>query len=132
MTTVVFYVEAGIAPVLHWLEELKETNKKAYAQCVVRIEQLAAFGHELRRPAADFLREGIYELRAKKGHVQYRILYFFHGRNMAILAHAIIKEGSAVPDIDIDRAIGRMRAYVRDPKKHTIEKVIDDDKEEIH
>lgn len=26
---------------------------------------------------ADILRDGIYELRAKLGHVQYRILYFF-------------------------------------------------------
>jgi hypothetical protein len=34
-------------------------------------------GHELRRPEADFLRDGIYELRASLGGVHHRILYFF-------------------------------------------------------
>ncbi|MEH1871881.1 type II toxin-antitoxin system RelE/ParE family toxin [Nostoc sp.] len=41
------------------------------------MEQLAEYGFELRRPAADLLRDGIYELRAKHVRVQYRILYFF-------------------------------------------------------
>jgi phage-related protein len=67
--------------------------------------------HELRRPAADFLRNGIYELRAKHQNVQYRILYFFHSQNVAILAHAITKGGPAVPDSDIDRAIARKRFF---------------------
>jgi hypothetical protein len=52
---------------------------------------------------------------------QYRILYFFHGRNVAIVAHAIIKEGSAVPDVDIDRAIERQLLFVADPETHTYE-----------
>jgi hypothetical protein len=34
----------------------------------------------LRRPHADYLEDGIYELRWRNGTVQYRILYFFHGR----------------------------------------------------
>ncbi len=49
-------------------------------------------GHELRRPLADFLRDGIHELRVRKGRVNYRILYFFHGRNLPILGHALTKE----------------------------------------
>ena len=53
---------------------------------------LAESGYELRRPAADYLQDGIYELRAKHRNRQYRILYFFHGQNLAILAHAITKE----------------------------------------
>ncbi|MBW4640803.1 MAG: type II toxin-antitoxin system RelE/ParE family toxin [Gloeocapsa sp. UFS-A4-WI-NPMV-4B04] len=42
------------------------------------------------------LTDGIYELRAKHIRVQYRILYFFYGQNVAILAHAItrIRRGS--------------------------------------
>ena len=43
------------------------------------IRWLALFGHELRRPKADFLRDGIYELRAREGRANYRVLYFFHG-----------------------------------------------------
>jgi phage-related protein len=120
-TQVIFYQEDDrVAPVVEWLLELKETNEKAWANCRVRIEQLAASGHELRRPAADFLRDGIYELRAKQGHVQYRMLYFFHGRNVAILAHSLTKEDE-VPDIDIERAIARKKRFEANPNEHTYE-----------
>jgi phage-related protein len=84
---------------------------------------LAQFGHELRRPHADILRDGIYELRAKRGHVQYRILYFFHGRNVALLAHALTKEDK-VPAIDISRAIARKRRYEQNPTQHTAVEVV--------
>jgi phage-related protein len=73
---------------------------------VAVIRRLAFLGYELRRPQADYLRDGIYELRAKKGRVNYRVLYFFHGRNAALLAHALTKE-DVVPDADIDRALVR-------------------------
>ena len=78
------------------------------------------FGHELRRPAADYLRDEIYELRAKQGHVQYRLLYFFHGREVVVLAHALTKEDE-VPRTDIERAIKRMKLFRANPKAHTYE-----------
>lgn len=78
-SVVVFFKdEAGKVPVVEWLRALRRTDRKAYAKCVVRIRRLVEMGHELRRPEADFLRDGIYELRVKKGRVNYRILYFFH------------------------------------------------------
>jgi phage-related protein len=120
-TQLIFYQESdGKAPVVEWLMELKESNAKAWANCRARIEQLDALGHELRRPAADFLRDGIHELRAKQGHVQYRILYFFHGRNIAILAHSLTKEDE-IPDVDIERAITRKKLFESNPKEHTYE-----------
>jgi phage-related protein len=60
------------------------SNRKAYETSVAAIERLAQFGHELRRPSVDFLTGGVYELRIRRGRVNYRILYFFHGRNLAI------------------------------------------------
>ncbi len=93
-------------------------NSKAWANCRARIVLLSQTGHELRRPAADFLRDGIYELRAKQGHVQYRILYFFHRRNVAILAHALTKEDT-IPQVDIERALKRKREFENDPEGHT-------------
>ncbi|MBD2450557.1 type II toxin-antitoxin system RelE/ParE family toxin [Nostoc sp. FACHB-152] len=119
-TRVVFYQEEeGEVPVLKWLTRLLKEDRKGYANCVARIKQLAASGYELRRPAADYLRDGIYELRAKHIHVQYRILYFFHGQNVAILAHAITKEEAAVPPIDIERAIARKLLFEENPEVHT-------------
>lgn len=121
-TRVIFYQdEKGKVPVLDWLDELERQDSKGLFNCLDRIQQLASMGHELRRPLADFLRDGIYELRASHRRVQYRILYFFHGRNIAIIAHAIVKEDSAVPDVDINRAIERQQLFIADPTTHTYE-----------
>jgi phage-related protein len=118
-TDVFFYQEApGNVPTLDWLRELRKGHKAAYAKCVARIQRLAELGHELRRPESDFLRDGIHELRAKRGRVNYRILYFFHGRNVAFLAHALTKEG-AVPNAEIDCAVRRRRKLERNPAAHT-------------
>ena len=120
-TQVAFYQEAdGEAPVVNWLRELLRTNERAWSNCRARIELLAQSGHELRRPAADYLRDGIYELRAKQGHVQYRLLYFFHGREVAILAHSLTKEDKT-PDVDIERTIKRKKLFEANPKEHTYE-----------
>ena len=131
-TQVVFYQdEDGEVPVLEWLKELLKQNRKGYANCVARIQQLAAAGYELRRPAADYLRDGIYELRAKHIRVQYRILYFFHGQNVAILAHAITKEEEAVPAIDIERAIQRKQLFEDNPEAHTYVEEEEEDGEDF-
>lgn len=119
-TQVIFYLDDnGDVPVLEWLKKLLKEDRKGYANCVARIKQLAASGYELRRPAADYLQDGIYELRAKHVRVQYRILYFFSGQNAAILAHAITKEEAAVPEIDIERAIKRKHRFEENPEAHT-------------
>ena len=118
-TEVVFYRdERGQAPVVEWLRELRRKDKKAYAKCNARIQVLAQLGHELRRPMADYLRDGIHELRIRGGHVNYRILYFFHGQAVAILAHGLTKENE-VPSADIERAIQWKEAFAKDPAKHT-------------
>ncbi len=118
---VVFYTEDTRAPVKAWMEELKRADRKGFAKCLVRVRELAQFGHDLRRPAADYLRDGIYELRAKHGHIQYRLLYCFYGRTIAVLVHALVKEGSAVPEADLERALRRKRAFEQDPNGHTLE-----------
>jgi phage-related protein len=125
-TRVVFYQdEKGDALVLAWLKKLLKQDRKGYANCAARIQQLASTGHELRRPAADYLRDGIYELRAKHIRVQYRILYFFHGQNVAILAHAIAKEGDQVPVMEIERAIHRKEQFESNPEVHTYQEIED-------
>ncbi len=119
LTRVIFFKdEAGRAPVLTWLQQLREENVKAWANCRAKIILLSQFGHELRRPAADFLRDGIYELPAKQGRVQYRILYFFHGRNVAVLSHGLAKEDS-IPAVEIESAIKRKRQFELNPEEHT-------------
>ncbi|MBD2338129.1 type II toxin-antitoxin system RelE/ParE family toxin [Calothrix sp. FACHB-156] len=119
-TRVIFYQDQdGVAPVLEWLKTLLKQDRKGYANCVARIQQLANTGYELRRPATDYLRDGIYELRAKHVRLQYRILYFFSGKNVAILAHAIIKDEDQVPDMEIERAVQRKAQFEANPAIHT-------------
>ena len=119
-TSVLFYQEKqGDIPVADWLNELKSRNRAGFANCVGRIRQLESTGHELRRPTADYLRDGIYELRAKHRNVQYRILYFFSGKNIAVLNHSLIKKSSAVPKKDIELAIKRKQKFEQNPGQHT-------------
>ena len=116
---IVYQDEAGSAPVLNWLDRLPA---KAQDKCRVRIERLRDLGHELRRPEADYLRDGIYELRVGLGGRNYRMLYFFHGRVAAILAHGLTKERE-VPSRDIEEAIRRKRNFELDPQRHTYKEV---------
>jgi phage-related protein len=125
-TTVVFYQdEDRRGPGLEWLRVLHRRDRRAYAKCIARIQRLAEMGHELRRPEADYLRDEIYELRARRGRVQYRMLYFFHGQHLAVLAHALTKEGQ-VPAADIERAIRRKEAFAQDPDGHSYEEELRD------
>ena len=120
-----FFEEDGNVPVYEWLVQLGRKDKKALANCLAKVRLLAELGHELRRPHADYLRDGIYEFRARRGRVQYRILYFFHGQNVALLAHALTKE-KKVPSTDIERAVQRKNRYEQDPKKHRAKIALDD------
>jgi hypothetical protein len=117
-TKVVFYQEeGGLVPILEWLDSLQP---KALDKCTVRIERLGELGHELRRPEADLLRDGIYELRVGLQHVNYRMLYFFHGRTAAVVSHGLVKEAE-VPAKEIEKAIERKRKFEKNPKVHTYE-----------
>jgi Phage derived protein Gp49-like (DUF891) len=148
-TEVVFYREDdGTVPVLDWLGGF---SHKARLKCLVRIERLRELGYDLRRPEADLLRDGIYELRVSLNHVQYRILYAFHTEPHADRSDGseTVKRGSTghrrrqsirpvarrtiavlahslvkegtVPGDDIGRALARMRKFVVAPERHTLE-----------
>jgi len=116
ITRVVFYQDDDKSvPVLEWLDSLPP---KAQDKCFVKISRLAELGHELRRPEADILRDNIYELRVGLQGINYRILYFFHGGQVAVLAHGIIKERE-VPSKEIDKAIERKLKFEQKPDKYT-------------
>ena len=114
---VLFQEPDGSVPLLEWLAEL---SPKARAKCDAWLERLRAEGHELRRPIADYLRDGIYELRVGLQGVNYRILYFFHGTEVVVASHGLVKE-RIVPPKEIDLAVRRMNRYVNDPKQHSYE-----------
>ncbi len=113
---VIFFLEEdGRVPVIDWLDELSE---KAQDKCLARLKRLEDLGHELRRPEADLLRDGIYELRIGLRGLNYRILYFFHGREAVVISHGLLKE-RVVPPREIDGAVERRKRFEADPKRHT-------------
>ena len=114
---VAFYAkEDGSVPVLDWFDSLAP---KIQDKCRARIERLQELGHELRRPEADYLREGIYELRAKHAGINYRMLYFFHGRKAVVLSHGFTKQLSRVPEKEIAIAVRRRKNFQTQPLRHT-------------
>ena len=114
-TEVVFFQEEdGSVPILAWLTDLPQ---KARLKCLAKLARLEELGHELRRPEADLLRDGIYELRVRLGSVNYRMLYFFHGRVAAVVSHGLTKE-KAVPAGEIDEAIERKKRFEAAPREH--------------
>lgn len=95
-----FSDERGRFPVEEYLRGLPpDEKKKAYAY----IAALWALGHALRRPMADYVTQGLYELRPKAS----RIFYFFYLGNSAVLVHAIRKRGDKLPEKDIRLALKR-------------------------
>jgi hypothetical protein len=117
-TDVIFYRDDdGSVPVLDWLLELRDKNVRAAKKCFSLVTLLREFGSELRRPRADFLRDGVYELRTQVGNVNYRILYGFVGRDIAMLSSGLTKT-KTVPAREIDRAAERISKYQQNPTRH--------------
>lgn len=115
-TVLIFAEKGGSAPLLDWLDRLPP---KVQDKCIIRIERLEEMGHELRRPEADLLRDGIYELRVAFRGIQYRMLYFFHEKD-AVISHGLIKERE-VPDKEIEQALERKKMFASNPQLHTYE-----------
>ena len=114
---VLYREEDGACPFLTWFGGLPA---KVQDKCFLRLERLREMGHELRRPEADFLRDGIYELRVSIQGVHYRILYFFHGTVAAVVSHGLVKQ-RVVPPKEIEGAIARKKQFDANPQRHTHE-----------
>ena len=95
-----FVDERGQNPVKEFIDALPS---KEQAKVFAYIAQLKEDGYNLRRPIADLLREGIYELRPKDN----RIFYFFFLKNNAVLVHAIKKRTDKIASGDLSLCLKR-------------------------
>ena len=110
---ILYLEDDGTVPLVEWLDGL---IPKAQDKCLVRLEE---YGHEFRRPEADYLGNDIYELRTKHLGVNYRMLYFFHGNKVLAASHGFSKQEARGPKQEIDRAIRRMTEFRAAPSKHS-------------
>lgn len=86
-------------------EFIDKLNTNNQAKTLAWIDILKDEGPTLPRPFADFLRDGIHELRIKLSGNQIRIFYFFVFQNYIILTHSYVKKESKVPDKEINKAL---------------------------
>ncbi len=119
-TNVVFFKDTdGTIPAKVWIDEVvAKRDRRVVAKLRARINMLRSDGRDLRRPVADVLESGIYELRADFGHVHYRLLYFFVGNTAAVVSHGCTKE-SQVPPSEIELAKKRKKLFESDSERHT-------------
>ena len=112
---VILYKEDdGTVPMIDWFSTL---TQKARIKCMAWLRRLETFGYELQRPDADYLRDGIYELRVGLQGVNYRMLYFFHGTAAVVVSHGLVKERQ-VPALEIEKAMERKKRFEQDPRRH--------------
>ncbi len=112
----IHYRERDKIPLVEWLAQLPPEARDV---CIAHLRWLRHKGHEMRRPLADFLTNGIYELRAKCRGINYRMLYFFHGSQAVVVSHGFAKQRSRVPESEIRRALGCRARFRADPVAHT-------------
>lgn len=102
MWEIEFYESAnGDCPTREFLNKLHKKEELPYVNHA--IDRLSEFGNQLRRPHADFLQDGIYELRIPVKHKQLRLLYFFFFQGTIVISHGLRKEGKINPS-DIEKA----------------------------
>ncbi|HLF18195.1 MAG TPA: type II toxin-antitoxin system RelE/ParE family toxin [Candidatus Omnitrophota bacterium] len=82
---------------------MKRLSLKEQFKIVAYFNELRIQGHNLRRPMADYIGDGIYELRPRHN----RIFYFFFLRDNVILLHAIRKKTDSIPQGDLDLCLKR-------------------------
>ena len=100
---VYFFVdEHNRSPVEEAMQDLTE-KEDAKIRAYIRI--LKEYGHDLRRPVADYLGEGIYELRPGA----HRVFYFFFMKDSVVLLHMLRKKTDRIPLSDLDLCVKRKK-----------------------
>lgn len=105
-----FVDERGCSPVREYLDALPLKDRQKAA---AYIRELKRQGYNLRRPMADYVGHGIYELRPGAN----RVFYFFFMRDSAVLLHALRKKTDKLPQRDIELCIKRKQLVEEDEKR---------------
>ena len=99
--SIYYYIdERGANPVREYIQALPQDER---AKVFAYLAELKKQGHNLRRPLADYLGQGIYELRPKAN----RIFYFFFLKESVVLVHAIRKKTDKIPQRDFGVCLKR-------------------------
>jgi phage-related protein len=92
---------SSACPAKEFLDGLNKKDELPYVRR--EIDLLREFGNQLHRPHADYLEDGIYELRIPIKRKQYRLLYFYFFQERIIISHGLRKEAK-VKTAEIEKA----------------------------
>ena|SRR3989338_2327492 len=101
LSEIYFFInERSQSPVKEFINSLPVQER---AKVFAYISELKAQGHNLRRPMADYLGRGIYELRPHS----HRLFYFFYLKDNVVIVHAMRKKTNKIPESDIKLCLKR-------------------------
>lgn len=103
---VLFYrTVAGREPVLEWLRDLGQEDRRAIGRDLMRVQ----FGWPVGMPLVRSLKDGLWEVRSTLPSRRIaRLMLCFH-ENKIVALHGFIKKTQRTPGEDIDLARQRMR-----------------------
>lgn len=87
-------------------------EEKERGKCLKWIELLEEHGPQLKRPYADFVEDGIYELRPRYRNLRSRFLYFFHNKQI-IITHGFLKKTDEVPVEEKNKAFNLRTEWLK-------------------
>lgn len=103
MYEVVFYESAnGEAPVQEFLDSLPIKLREKTLRGLMLLQEL---GPQLRGEEAEYIRDGLFELRTKFGSDITRIFYFFFTGQKIVVTGGFIKKSQKTPRREIERAL---------------------------
>ena len=76
----------GRVPIVDWLDELPD---KARLKCLARLGRLESWATNYVVPRQTCFGTG-FMVRSASG-INYRVLYFFHGREVAVISHGLTR-----------------------------------------
>ncbi len=100
---------SGQCPVEKFIEGLPDEDA---TEVVASIAALRELGNKARRPLSDYLEDGIYEVRARRLHRQFRVLYTFADKRTILLLTGFVKKTKAVPAKEIKKAKALKKEYL--------------------
>jgi phage-related protein len=104
---------SGQCPFEKFIDNLPKEDAEEVVASVAALREL---GNMARRPLADYLGDGIYELRARRLKKQFRILYSFAGRRKILILTGFVKKSRAVPAKEIKKALALKKNYLEQVK----------------
>ena len=119
---VIYYsTEEGHCPVEEFINKRSINNQLKFATLVDYLEKM---GVNLPRPYADYLGDGIYELRIKLSGNETRTLYFFCYEIFIVLTHSFYKTVDKIPDKEIKKALKYKDDFLRRYNKNNIKELL--------